>query len=71
MHDGGALREVRTEPDTIGITDAYPRGDDVIDHAGETVDAVDNNRSTLYQFETCGSEGFYRAGAKIGPYDVL
>ena len=39
MHHGGALGEVGAEADPIRVRDAHAGGNDVVDHAGELVDA--------------------------------
>ena len=38
MHDGGALGEVRAEPDPVGVGDPDPGGQHVVGHPGELVD---------------------------------
>ena len=38
VHDGGALGEVRAEPDPVGVGDAYALGGDVVRHPRELVD---------------------------------
>src|SRR5699024_12101103 len=49
MHDGGALREVGAETDAVGVTDAYTRGQDVVDHAGEFIHRVHRHRAPAGQ----------------------
>lgn len=43
MHHGGAICQVRAKSDAVGVTDAHARGNHIVDHAWELVDAINRN----------------------------
>ncbi len=70
VHDGRAGGQVGAEPDPVGVADAHPAREHVVDHPGELVDRVDGHRAAGPQPGADVLEALDLAGAVVGPHDV-
>ena len=70
MHDRGALSEVSTEADAVGVANADAVRHDIVHHARELVHRVDGNRAAGGQAAADHLEVGNRARAVVGPYNV-
>ena len=70
VHDGGAGRQVGAQPHPVGVGDAHPGGQHVVDHPRELVDAVDGHRSLAAQPRAHRLETLDRAGSVISPHHI-
>jgi len=71
VHDRGALGQVGTKSDPVGVGDADPAGHYVVGHPGELVDAEDLNRARVAQPHPGVLEVVDGAGTHIGPNHVV
>jgi len=70
MHHRGALGQVRTQTDAIGVGDPHTCGNHVVNHARELVHAVNHHVAALTQARTGHFKTLDGGWAEVGPYDV-
>src|SRR5450631_2681949 len=70
VHHRGALGQVGTQPDPVGVGDTDPARHHVVGHPGELVDAEDLDGSGVAQTQAGALAVLDVAGAHVGPHDV-
>ena len=70
MHDRCPAGQVGAQAHPVSVGDPHAGRHDVVDHAGELVDAEDDDRTPSPQPGPGVLEGIHRARAVVGPHDI-